>query len=299
MDLTGYGLATLALVFFGLYMVPRKLTALRDLPFALTMSIAVVASAMLISLFMYGTPLRDAAPAGRWLAFTCGPLWYVGALAYTVSVTRMGLTLATPIKNTTAVLGTLVGLIVFAEWRETRPLPAIAGALLVVLSAVLISQTGERNGRRSHLTTTGLIAAIAAAIFFASYTAPFKMAQQAGLDAVTLIGTMGLGILLAAVIAFAVADGNWQRWLFASPADHAWAGLCGVFWVIASLCMAGSIQRIGLAVTWPFTNLNAIVTVACGILIFREISVRKYWGLLTLGLVVGVVGVGLLGVARL
>jgi len=58
MDLTGYGLATLALFFFGLYMVPRKLTRLRDVPFVLSMSLGIVITTSVASLILHGTPLR-------------------------------------------------------------------------------------------------------------------------------------------------------------------------------------------------------------------------------------------------
>lgn len=301
MDWYGYGLATAALIFFGLYMVPRKLTTLRDLPFVLSMCLGVVLTTTLASLLLHGTPLVISPVQSRALAlaFLCGPVWYLGVLFYTISVSEMGLTLATPIKNTTAVLGTLIGLLYFAEWQETRPLPALAGAALVVVSAVIISRTGESDCRRSCVTLRGVLAALAAALFFASYTIPFKLAQQSGLDTVTLVAYMGLGTLSGAVVAFALLDRNWRQWLHAGLAHHLYAALCGLLWVLAVIVMAEAIRRIGLAITWPFTNLNTIVTVACGIVIFREISVRKFGRVIALGLVVGVLGVILLGVARL
>jgi len=72
-----------------------------------------------------------------------------------------------------------------------------------------------------------------------------------------------------------------------------------VLWVLGTVTMAEAIRRIGLAITWPFTNLNTIVTVACGILLFHEVSVRKFWKALLLGLATGIAGVALLGLARL
>jgi glucose uptake protein GlcU len=299
MDLIGYGLATLALVFFGLYMVPRKLTGLRDLPFVLSMSVGIVLTNTVASLLLFRTPLRDGGQAGHGYALLCGPLWYAGVLFYSISVSRMGLTLSTPIKNTTAVLGAVIGLVVFAEWRETKPIEALIGAILVVVSAIIISRTGENDCRRSCVTPTGIVAAIGAAIMFASYTIPFKLAQGAGVDTVTLIGYMGWGILPTAALAFAALDRDWRGWWHRAPREHLYAGLCGALWVVASIAMGEAIRRIGLAITWPFTNLNTIVTVACGIVFFHEINARKFWKVLLAGLVVGVLGVALLGLARL
>lgn len=299
MDWLGYGLATVALVLFGLYMVPRKLTRLRDVPFVLSMCLGVIVTTTALSLARHGTPLLPVAPRLAGLAFSCGPIWYLGALFYSVSVTRMGLTLSTPIKNTTAVLGTIVGLAYFGEWRETHPVPALIGSALVVLSACLISRTGENDARRTNINAAGIVAALAAAVFFATYTVPFKLAQQAGLDTISLVAYMGWGTLAGALVAFAICDRQWRAWASTPLLEHFWAGLCGALWVLSMLAMAEAILRIGLAITWPFTNLNTIVTIACGILFFHEVNVRKFWWLLLLGLAVGVIGVVLLGVARL
>ncbi len=297
MDWLGYGLATLALVFFGLYMVPRKLIGMRDRPFALSMSVGIVLTATLCSLLVHHTPLVTSHP-GALYALACGPLWFIGILLYSVSVSEMGLTLSTPIKNTTAVLGTLVGLIVFAEWRETKPLEAVLGSLLVVVSAVIISRTGENDCRRSCLSVKGTLAALGAACGFAAYTLPLKGAQRLGLDTITLVAIMGWGIIATAALAYAVSHHRWRDWWGHPRREHAYALLCGAIWVMATYAMSEAILRIGLAITWPFTNLNTIVTVACGILVFHEINVRKFWKVLLTGLAVGVIGVGLLGLAR-
>ncbi|MEI6502212.1 MAG: GRP family sugar transporter [Armatimonadota bacterium] len=299
MDLTGFGFASVALILFGLYMVPRKLTRLRDLPFVLSMCLGVVVSTTLASLLRHGVPLLRVDGYAGGLAFACGPVWYLGVLFYTISVTRMGLTLATPIKNTTAVLGNLIGLIYFAEWRETHAVPALIGSLLVVVSAWIISRTSENHEQRSTLSAAGIAAALTAAVFFASYTIPFRLAQRAGLDTVTLVAYMGLGTLAGAVVAFALLDRNWRAWLATPPREHGYAALCGALWVAAVIAMAEAIRHVGLAITWPFTNLNTIVTIACGILFFHEIDVRKFGKVLVVGLAVGVLGIVLLGVARL
>ncbi len=296
-NLAGYALASLSLVLFGLYMVPRKLTTLRDLPFVLSACLGVVVTSAIGLLVVHGGPPATA-PSAFWLAFVCGPPWYAGVLFYTISVSRMGLTLSTPIKNTTAVLGTLVGLVVFDEWRETRPLPAVLGSVLVVLCAVILSRTGESDSPRRSLNVRGVLAAIAAAVFFAAYAVPLKLAQRGGLDSATLVAYVGLGTLVAAVVSFALFDRDWRGWWGAKRTDHGAAALCGLMWVIATIAMAEAIKRIGLAITWPFINLNTIVTVACGIVLFHEVSLRKFWRTIVFGLTVGIAGMVLLGLAR-
>lgn len=298
-DLAGFGLATLALILFGLYMVPRKLTRLRDIQFSLSMCLGVVLTTAIMSLWRHGQLVPTGDPHGLWLAFACGPIWYGGVLFYAMSVTQMGLSLSTPIKNTTAVLGTLVGLVYFGEWRETHWLPCLAGALLVVLCAVILGRASDSNSsHRSSVNPRGILAALGAAVCFAAYTAPFKLAQRAGLDTVTLVAYMGLGTLAGALVCFALIDRRWALWWRSGRRDHAMAMLCGLLWVLAVMLMAEAIKRIGLAITWPYTNLNTLVTVACGILLFHEISVRRFGKTIALGLATGIVGIALLGLSR-
>ena len=286
------------MLFFGLYMVPRKLCKLRDFEFVASMAFGVVPATVIATLIaLRGT--GGAMPlAGMELAFLCGVIWTFGMLFYTLSVGQMGLALATPIKNTTAILGTVFGFVFFAEGAHTKVAPALAGSLLVVACAVVLGMTGERKGNRSFVTPLGVLFAILAATFFAAYTIPLKCAMGLHMDSYRLIAIMGLGSATSGV-AFLIAQlrplGQWLR----SPArDHCWAAAAGACWALATIAMTEAIARIGLAVTWPVVNLNTIVTVACGIVLFREINVRKFGKTLGLGLLCAIVGSVLLGLAK-
>lgn len=298
MDIIGFGLALLAMVLFGLYMVPRKLSGLRDFDFVLTMCLGALVTTQVARLVAHGGHPPALTPRGQWMAFCCGPVWSLGILFYTLSVTQMGLALATPIKNTTAVLGTVFGLAFFAEWQDTHPLLALVGSVLVVVCAVVLGQCGERNGTRSHVTGLGVLYAILAAVFFAAYTIPLKLAQREHVDSYSLIAWMGWGTVLGASCLFIGLSHDHRRWLREPWRDHFHAALAGSIWALSSITMTEAIRRIGLAVTWPITNLNTLVTVAVGVLVFREIDVRKYSRTILWGFLLAVAGSILLGLAR-
>jgi len=295
----GFGLAILAMVLFGLYMVPRKLSGLRDFDFVLSMCIGAVIITQIARFVAHGLSQPELDPRGIWLSFSCGPIWALGILFYTLSVSQMGLTLATPIKNTTAVLGTILGLAVFAEWRETSPVLALIGSLLVVACAILLGRCGDKTEKRDHVTPLGVLYALLAALFFAAYTIPLKFAQRLGVDSYSLIATMGWGTLAGAVVLFIAFTRGRRRWLREPPKDHFFAILAGICWALATITMAEAIRHIGLAVTWPVTNLNTIVTVAAGILIFHEIDTRRFRGTIALAMLCAIVGSALLGFAKL
>ena len=58
------------------------------------------------------------------------------------------------------------------------------------------------------------------------------------------------------------------------------------------------IGRIGLSVTWPITNLNTIVSVFFGAVLFREVPIEKRWPKLVQGMALALIGVLLLGLSK-
>jgi glucose uptake protein len=298
LDIPGFSLALLAMVLFGMYMVPRKVCGLRDFDFVVSMCIGAVLLTQCARLLVHGLDGPELSPRGQWLAFSCGPVWSLGILFYTLSVSQMGLSLATPIKNTTAVIGTVLGLVAFSEWQDTNAALAMVGSLLVVACAIVLGRSSESDCSRSRITPLGVVFALLAAIFFAAYTVPLKLAQREGVDSYSLIATMGLGTLLGGVALFVAFSRNRRQWLRFPLRDHLFAMLAGAIWALASITMTEAIRHIGLAITWPVTNLNTIVTVGAGIFVFRESDARTHRTTIAIAMACAIVGSVLLGLAK-
>ncbi len=293
----GFALAFVSMIFFGLYMVPRKFCGLRHLEFVLSMSGGVLAS-MLVAWALYGDKSRSAPLAAYGWAALCGPIWTLGMVAFTVAVAEMGLTLATPIKNTTAVLGSLVGLLFFGESRHTTPWMALGGSVLIVACAVVIGQAGEGSETHFGVTRRGVIWSLLAAVFFAAYTVPLKLAMGLRLDSYSIVLGMAVGIGLAAAAGHVAGGGSPREWWRRPRRDHYFAALAGVTWSLATLFMNEAIRRIGLAVTWPVTNLNTVVAVGMGAWVFHEVHLERHRTKLAWGLVFAAAGVALLGLSK-
>jgi glucose uptake protein len=286
------------MVFFGLYIVPRKLCRLKHLEFVLSMGIGVMATMLPAwGIARAGQPFVVPAHALAY-AFLCGPVWTLGIIFFTLAVDRIGLTLATPIKNTTAVLGTLAGLLFFQETRHTYAVPATIGSILIVLCAVIIGRAGEVSEVHFATDRAGVAYSLLAAFFFAAYAVPLKIAMSLGLDSYTIVLTMSLGIILSSTLGlktFGLSLSDWRR----QPLpDHLWGALSGSCWAMATMTMSAAIARIGLAVTWPITNLNTIVTILFGAYVFHEIPIGKRWPQLARGALAATAGVILLGLSK-
>jgi glucose uptake protein len=238
-------------------------------------------------------------PKGTLLdAFLCGPVWTLGMMSFTLAVAESGLTLATPIKNTTAVLGTLVGLLFFNETQHTVAWMALLGSAFIVACAVVIGQAGEGSDIHFSISPKGIVYSLLAAFFFAAYTYPLKRAMIGGLDSSTIVLVMSLGIVSAAVAGQLLGGGSLVHWAKQPFRDHVFGALAGMLWTLATLLMNVAIGIIGLAVTWPITNLNTVVAVAFGAFVFHEIHLEKHRGKLAWGVIFALIGVLLLGLSK-
>lgn len=290
----GFALGLMSALFFAFYMVPQKLVKVDNTTFLWTMGCGV----LLTSLLAY--TLAGFPNTGTWhekgAGLLCGAVWGIGTLAFAASISRIGLVVATPIKNTTGVLGTLVGLVFLQEWRTTNPWLGVSGSVLIVASAMIIGKTRDRSVAQRH-TVTGIGFALLAALCYASYLYPMKLAvARIGYWAFT--PWMALGILSTALLAVLFRQGGLRDLVSYTPRTYGMALLGGVAWAIALFSLTASMGIVDLSVAWALAQLNTIPAVFLGILIFREMNWTQHRVSLWLGLCAATLGTVLLGMAK-
>jgi len=290
----GFILGILSAVFFACYMVPQKLIRMDNTTFLWVMSLGVVLTS-LIPYLLTGCPHR-ATPTQIGLSLLCGLVWCLGTLSFASAIGHIGLALATPIKNTTGVIGTLVGLVAFQEWKTTQPLLCLLGSALIVAAAMFIGQTGPADVPRRSMAA-GIFFSLVAAICYASYLYPMKLVVVA-IGNWEFVPWMAAGIFLMATIAVLLRPNGLHDAFRYPPRDYALASLGGVSWAIALYCLNGSLASVGLAIAWSLAQLNTIPAVFFGIVLFHEISPRKQWPKLLLGLLAATAGTIMLGLAK-
>ena len=290
----GFALGLVSALFFALYMVPQKIIKADHTSYVLAMGVGVLLTA-LIAHALAGSPVHSV-PWQRAVGMLCGAVWGIGTLCFAAAIKRVGFTLATPIKNTTGVLGTLVGLIFFQEWRTTDPWLGLSGSVLIVAAAIIIGFTTDKDAPRGR-TLAGVAFSLCAALCYASYLYPLKIVvQQIGYWEFT--PWMAAGILLTASIAVLLRRGG-VAMVRRMPLRHfALCLLGGAAWTIALLSLAASMNMVDLAVAWSLAQLNTIPAVFIGALFFHEVHFATHRTTLYLGLLVATAGTILLGLAK-
>jgi glucose uptake protein GlcU len=294
--LVGLLIALACAVLFGLYMAPRKLCTMRSIPFLLSMVVGVI-MALAVAWQIGGRPMV-AHGADRWLSLLTGSLWSLGTLFFVLGVSRLGLAVATTIKNTTAVWGALAGIVLFGEGAHTEPVTCIVGSALIALSAGALGRIGAQRDAEQGISVPGVVFSLLASLAYAAYTIPMKVVHNHGVSYLEVTFLMGFGAALTALLIFAAVDRRFGEWMRLPWREHALAMLAGIIWSAAVLTMTAAFDMVGLAVTWPIANVNTVFAVALGVWVFREIEMKRHGRMLWLGLCSAVLGVGLLGLSK-
>lgn len=74
-------------------------------------------------------------------ALSMGMAWGVGTLLVTIGLTRFAVPISklVPLYNMNTLVAVLLGLWLFAEWQQIRPLQLAVGALLIVAGGTLVA----------------------------------------------------------------------------------------------------------------------------------------------------------------
>lgn len=291
LTIIGFSLGLLSAFFFALYMLPQKFGKVDHTTYLLCMAIGVLITALLGEAWA-GFPHASTWPQ-RELALLCGVVWGIGTLAFAAAIGRIGLALSTPFKNTTGVMGTLIGLLLFQEYKTTDPLLVLGGSILIVSAAIIIGRTGRTDTPRSSVSA-GIGYSLLAAVCYASYLYPMKIVVKS-IGYWEFTPWMGLGILLTAGTAVLLRPGGLRAFRDYTPRVLGASLLGGAAWTIALLCLAAGMKMINLSIAWSLANLNTVPAVFFAIALFHEVHLPTHWRTLTLGLLAATVGTVLLG----
>ena len=300
-QVVGFSYALMAMVLYGIYMVPRKKSDISQGSFTFWMGFGILITASAIGFIMEkGVPVVNLSQ--YLLIIVSGIIWGTGTLAYSSAVKHIGLSRSTPIKNTSAILGTLAGIIYFHEFGFHKVIPmlmVIFGSIAIVVSATILGRIesfdkGDDDGGTSSVLI-GVLSSIWAAIAYSIYTIPMKITYAQGVSPSAFLFYMGHGCFIGMTLLSLILKTH------LSPTHSPWrdrnlAMLSGMMWAVGSLFANLAVKIIGVAITWPLTK-NTIVAIAYGVLILKEVDTVKYKSSLRIGIILSVAGVLLLAYA--
>lgn len=320
METAGFLLAVAGSFFYGLYMIPRKASAVDTDAFVWVMGLSVAVVCFLAMLVSGQRSLIH--PYDIMLTAACGVLWTVGTVGYAEGIRLIGLTRSTPIKNLNPALAAVYGVVIFGEYGLDDPAAlalALVGAALMTVSAVLFGRTtSERaddspafdsrlsESERERHFRAGVVWSMISALGFSGYAVPMKLVYRhmegqayfgSHVAVFSWLSAMGLAVGLSTVIYYAAR--NPSRLMPRMPLGKEWAypAAAGLMWSLATGSASTAMVYIPVAVAWPISNLSTLVAVGLGIWVYKEIQPEQHRAEIVWGMTTSVVGIALLGLA--
>lgn len=291
----GYVLAAISSIFFGLYVVPRKLSKQPALYFSLLMSLSFLVGSCALYL---AKPLlgfsETWSPALCW-SVLAGAVWAASFVAFVKAIDGIGLARSNQWKNLQGPIGVLLCLVILGEWATTNPLLAMFAGLVVFASAVCFTVRSANETRRAHLS--GVYLAALSGLGFGIVTVINKyVTTEVGVYSQQVVWSLSIFLSL---LLYALSRGRVMSKLAAtSPKERRLAMLAGLLYLGASFFMLQSYRYIPASIGFTIIQLNAVWTILIGLFVFHEINVRQHGKRVVLGFGLALAGICLLALAR-
>lgn len=289
----GYIFALISSIFFSFYIIPRKLSKLTPVNFSFFMSIGFFVSTVILYLFQPLLKFHESFSPALFLSVIAGVIWATSFVLFVSSIDEIGLSKSNQWKNLQGPVGVILSLLILGEWSKINPIFAILAAIAVFLSAVAFT-TSDKSSGKSNLK--GIILATFSALGFGSVAVIQKyVTAQTGVYTQQIVWSFSifLSLLIFLIINKRLKD------VFKSPFKQISLSLgAGVIYLGASLFQLFSYSYIPASIAFTIIQMNTFWTITIGILIFREIDLKKYYKNVLVGFLLTALGILFLFFAR-
>ena len=282
----GYILAGISSIFYAIYNVPKKLSKQKPMYYIVFMGI----SYFIVSLMFYIgnkiiNPNTNETLLIPVLIFTAirGVSWWAASLLLLMAIDKIGFGKANQWKILQSPIGTFLILVFLQEMLVTKLAFIIASAILMTLSAFLI--TVNKGDAKNTLVKDkrGIIYVIIATIFLGGNVFINKWTTNTGLVYAQTV-YMSFFIMLSSIIYLFIKERSLKELLKFKERDNYLALIGGILYFFAGLLSTMAFKYILGSIGYIIINLQSVWTLLIGVFIFKEIDFKKNW----LGLVAGI-----------
>ncbi|WP_334076142.1 GRP family sugar transporter [Paenibacillus sp. A14] len=249
------------------------------------------AGAVLFAAGLYVASPTAFSPVPYTISFISGILWAIGQLLQFEAFQRIRVSTAIPFICGLQLTGTtLFAALALGEWSTRFQFLLGIAALALVLAGVLITSLQEEStGPKRGLTLGQLSILLCSALALTGYVIINQWYDITGLS---VILPQSAGMFLSAV-AFSLFAGVRPR-----PRMVIRNLGTGLSWSIANLALFIANGKIGVAASFPISQVSIVIATVGSILIFKEKKSRKVWMRVLLGSMALMAGVILIGLTK-
>lgn len=286
----GYVFAVISSLFFSLYVVPRKLAKQKPTLFTFLMTIGFSVGSLI--LFIVNT--KEVLNAYLLYSIPAGIIWVISFLFFVNSIDFIGLSRSNQWKNLQGPVGVLLSLIILAEYGKVNPVITLIAGFSIFISAFFLSNTSSDKTKKTN--QKGICFGLLSGLGFGIVTVINKLVtNQVGVYSQQVIWSLSMFVSMLIYLSY---KKELKQLKTTSLKDNFLGLLAGFVYLGASFFMLQSYKFITASVGFSIIQLSSLWTILIGVLIFKEINIKKYYKEILFGLFFALLGVVLLTLSK-
>lgn len=257
------------------------------------MSFGFSLSSIILYLFQPLLQFHETASLVLLWSVGAGVIWATAFVCFVMSIDSIGLSRSNQWKNLQGPVGVFLSFLILGEFATTNPLFAILAAIAIFISALFFTTSSSTE---KHIDIKGIYLATLSALGFGSVAVIQKyVTSHVGVYSQQVVWSLSI----AASLLIYILLNNKAKEAIKSTKRELFLGLgAGLLYLGASLFQLLSYKYLPVSISFTIIQMNALWTITIGILVFKEINLKRYYKNVTLGFVFTLVGILFLVLAR-
>ena len=288
-QIIGYILSIMTSIFFSIYVLPKKIVKEKTMYYTIFLTLGfLITSTILYSFFMLSGICKEMVSIPiLFILILRGFFWFLSIYVYALAIEKIGIARAVLYQSLKTPFGVILTLFILGEFLTTNLFLIVLATILTFLSAILLTIKKSPN---SQINKMGIIYAVISAILLATTNLLQKWVTNQGIVYSQHIFTAISSVFFAGFYVF-LKDKNFKQVLSMSKKSKLFSTLGGCAFYFASFLQALAYQYLPGSIVTIIVQLSAVWSVLIGIVIFKEIDLKKHWKRISLGIVVTVLSI--------
>ncbi len=284
----GYILAILSSIFFGIYIIPKKLSKIDTKYYLFYMSLGFVFISLITYLFtlLTGNNNESIFHPVLILVILRGISWFLASNLFLISIDKIGMSRSTQYKNLKGPFGVLLTLIFLEEFKVTNVFLVLFAALLTFVSALLFTIKKDN----SKVDKFGIIYACIASLFLGVNALIQKYVTNSGFIYTQQL-YQSITIMIVSYICVKIKDRNVKVMKNITYMDKILAFFGGLLYYFATYFNTLAYKQLPASIAFTIVNMSGVWSVLIGILTFKEINFKRNYKRIVIGILLSIIAV--------
>lgn len=285
----GYVMAIITSICFSLYVIPKKLVKEKTTYYTmfLTLGFLVTSTVFYIVFRLTGICKETLSIPIILILLVRGFLWFLSVYVYALAIDKIGVSRAMQYQSLKTPFGVFLTLVFLQEFLLTNVVTIAIATVITFISALVLT---IKKSPDKKIDKKGILFAVFSAVLLATTNLLQKYVTNCGIVYSQHIFTAFASFCSAVIYVLIRDKGLKEAWKM-SKKSKILATVGGIVFYFASFFQALAYKRLPGSIVTIIVQLSAIWSILIGVLIFKEIDIKKHWKRICLGIVLTIVSI--------